>query len=480
MYSRSARPTYSNVRGSENVSLNRREFLAAGAASSVLFAADDKKKPAERPNVLLILADDLPAWFVGCYGNKEVRTPNIDLLARGGIRFQNAFVCSPICSPSRATLFTGRTPKQHGIHDFLSDDPIATPPQGQKAPPETFAKEVMLSDLLAGAGYDCGYVGKWHMGSDTKPGHGYRYTYTMYGGQRGYTDPDMYLNGERVQEKGYLADLMTKRAVEFLNGQSKTKPFLLTVGYLNPHTPYSGHPQKYYDMYASVPFDQVGYEPAAPNALREKEMLKDTLGNLRRAAAATTALDDQVAVLVNTLRQKGLWDNTLVIFTSDNGYLLGRHGLWSKGLASDPINMYEEVMRVPFIMSWPGRTPADAVAPEMISLLDVLPTLCEATGVSVPAKNLPGRSFLKVARREVLPKKEQWRNLVFGSFRNTEMARDTRYKIVVRNEGSGPNELYDLTADPREKTNLWENPQYVTVRNNLTKELAAWRARTSA
>ncbi|MDZ4796788.1 MAG: sulfatase-like hydrolase/transferase [Bryobacteraceae bacterium] len=460
------------------MSLNRRQFLAAGAAAGSLFAAD-KKLAGARPNILIVLADDLPAWFTGCYGNTEVKTPNIDLLARGGMRFQNAFVCSPICSPSRATLFTGRTPKQHGIHDFLTDSPIANPPQGQKAAPDSFVREVMISDVLAQAGYDCGYVGKWHMGSDQKPGHGYRYSYTMDGGSRSYTDPEMFLNGERVQEKGYLAELMTKRALEFLDGQKKDKPFLLTIGYLNPHTPYAGHPQKYYDMYAKVPFDQVGYEPAAKNALREKDMLKDVVGNLRKAAASTTALDDQVGVLMNRLRARGLADNTLVLFTGDNGYLFGRHGLWSKGLASDPINMYEEVMRVPLVMAWPGRIPADAVAPEMVSFYDIVPTLCDAVDVPPPAgRNLCGTSFLKIARRQPMGKKERWRNLVFGSFRNTDMARDTRYKIVVRNGEDGPNEMYDLAVDPREKTNLWDDPRFLTVRDALAKELASWRART--
>jgi choline-sulfatase len=458
------------------VHLRRREFLLATTTAAL---AQDKK-PVQRPNILLILADDLAAWMLGCYGNKEIKTPNIDLLARSGMRFINSFVATPICSASRATLFTGRLPRQHGIHDFLTPKPIDNPPQGQAAPPESFEKEVMISDVLSGAGYRCGYVGKWHMGKDQRPGHGYQYTYTMTGGSRSYTDPEMFLNGEPVQEKGYLTDLMTRRACEFLDQQSAANPFFLTVGYLNPHTPYQGHPQKYYDMYASTEFDTVGWEPPAPNALREKDLLKDPVGNLRKAAAATTALDDQVPVLLAKLKARGLLDNTLIVFTGDNGYLLGRHGLWSKGLASDPINMYEEVIGVPFIMSWSGKIPTDATAPEMISFYDVLPTLCEAAGLAPPSdRSLIGRSFLPIARREQLSKNQAWRNLVFAHFRNTEMARDTRYKLVLRNEGKGPNELFDVRNDQREKTNQYENAQFITVRDRLTKELADWRRRTS-
>ena len=457
--------------------LNRRQFLFATASTAL---AQRNAPATARPNILLILADDLAAWMVGCYGNKESRTPHVDSLARAGVRFQNAFVATPICSPSRATLFTGRVPRQHGIRDFLTERPIDNPPQGQKSPPASFAQEVMLSDVLAAAGYNCGYVGKWHMGNDEKPGHGYSYTYTMIGGQRTYTNPTMYLNGEKVEEQGYLADHMTSHACEFLDKQDGSKPFFLSVGYLNPHTPYEGHPQKYYDMYADTKFDTVGYQDPAPNALREKDMLKDIVGNLRKAAAATTALDDQIPVLLRKLQERKLWDNTLIVFTGDNGYLLGRHGLWSKGLASDPPNMYEEVVRVPLILAWPGKIPTDAMAPELVSFYDVMPTLCQAAGVNPPAnRGLPGRSFLPIATRDPLPKGERWRNLVFAHLHNTEMARDSRFKLVLRNEGKGPNEFYDLTADPREKVNHYDNPQFVTVRDRLAKELAEWRRRTS-
>lgn len=456
--------------------MKRREFLLGATALTQL-----RGQAAGRPNILVIMADDLAAWMCGCYGNKEIRTPNIDALARSGIRFANGFTATPICSASRATFFTGRLPRQHGIHDFLTPNPIENPPQGQKDPPPSFSKEIMISDVLAASGYSCGYAGKWHMGSDEKPGHGYSYTYTMTGGSRSYTDPTMYVNGERVEEKGYLTDLITQRAGEFLNQQQPGKPFFLTVSYLNPHTPYEGHPQKYYDMYARTNFDSFGTEPAAPNALREKNMLSDTLGNIRRAAAATTSLDDQIPVLLRKLQERKLYDNTLVMFVGDNGYLLGRHGLWSKGLASDPINMYEEVVKVPFILSWPGKIPTDAMAPELVSFYDVMPSLCSAAGVAVPpGRNLTGRNFMPIAKRDPLPKGERWRNLVFAHFRNTEMARDNRFKLVLRNQGKGPNELYDLSTDPREKANLHDNPQFITVRDRLAKDIAEWRRQTSA
>lgn len=459
------------------MSLTRRSFLAASSAP--LWAQKKPAAPSRRPNVVLILADDLASWMVGCYGNQEIKTPHIDMLARTGVRFINSVVCTPICSASRATLFTGRTPMQHGIQDFLTAQPIEQPPQGQKEPPASFAREIMISDLLSQAGYRCGYVGKWHMGGDTKPGHGFSYTYTMSGGSRSYTDPEMYLNGERVAEKGYLTTLMTNRAVEFIGRQDANTPFFLTVGYLNPHTPYDGHPQKYYDMYAQSTFESFGTQPAAPNALREKNLLKDIVGNIRKCAASVTALDDQLPALIKTLRDKNLTDNTVVILAGDNGYLLGRHGFWSKGLASDPINMYEEVIGVPMIWSWPGKIPIESTRPEQVSSYDFMPSLCELAGVEAPERNLCGSSYLRLALNHPLNKGERWRETSFGHFRNTEYARTNRFKLVVRNNGDGPNELWDLSKDPRERTNQFDNPRYLTVREDFQGQLDQWRKKYS-
>lgn len=454
--------------------LTRRSLLTTAASLPAL--AQRRRRAAPPPNIVVVLADDLGAWMLGCYGNKEIRTPNIDLLARAGTRFVNHFVCTPICSASRATLFTGRLPRQHGIHCFLTDNPIENPPQGQKAPPASFAQEIMLSDLLARQGYQCGFVGKWHMGDDQKPGRGFHFTYTLLSGSRRHQDPLMSLNGEPVQEKGYLAELLTRKACEFLEQQKVGQPFFLVVAHLNPHTPYDGHPEKYYKLYENTTFETIGWQSPAPNALREREYLKDIVGNIRRCAASVTALDDQIPPLLDVLNRRNLRDNTLVIFTADNGFLLGRHGLWSKGLASDPINMYEEVMAVPMIWNWPGKVPAMGSRPELVSFYDFVPTICEITGAPLPeGRNLCGRSYWALASGRPQSLKEPWANLVFGHFRNTEMARDTRYKLIVRDGGEGPGELYDLRHDPREHVNQYSNPEFVTVRDALARRIEQWR-----
>ncbi len=459
---------------------SRRELISSAAVSPLLGQKKKQAADARRPNILLILCDDLAAWMLGCYGNREIRTPNIDFLARTGVRFLNSYVATPICSASRATLFTGRLPRQHGIHDFLSDNPIADPPQGQKAPPDSFRNETMIPDLLAGAGYRCGYVGKWHMGDNQTPQHNCRFWYTMLGG--GYQDPKMSWNGQVVEEKGYLTDHLTAKALEFLDQQQAGQPFFLTASYFNPHTPYDGHPEKYYQMYEKTTFETFGYEPAAPQALREKKLLGDTVGNLRKCAASVSALDDQIPKILAKLDQRKLREDTIVIFTGDNGFLLGRHGLWSKGLASNPINMYEEVLQVPMIWNWLGKTAPDAARPEMISFYDFLPTVCDAAGIDPPGgKNLAGRSYLPLVLNRPFPKGSgPWRETVYAHFRNTEMVRDRRFKLVMRNEGAGPNELFDLANDRREKLNLYDDPRFVTVQNSLKVVLRRWRAQTSA
>ncbi|MCC7236147.1 MAG: sulfatase-like hydrolase/transferase [Bryobacterales bacterium] len=460
--------------------LNRRSFLQSAAlTASAPALAQRKEAPSARPNIVLILADDLADWMLGCYGNREIRTPNIDLLARSGTRFQNSFVCTPISSPSRATLFTGRTPSQHGIQDFLTARPVEQPPQGQRDVPPSFASEVFLSDLLKQAGYRTGYIGKWHMGGDRSPGHGFDWSATVEA--RTYSDPTYYLNGKETPRQGFLTELNTAYAEEFINQGGKDQPFFLTLGYLNPHTPYSGHPQRYYDMYAGAKFDSIGWLPKAPNALREKEMMDDVVGNIRKCAASVTALDDQIPRLLKALDARGVRGNTLVIFTGDNGYLLGRHGLWSKGHASNPINMYEESMRVPMIWHWRGKIPVEAARPEMISSYDLLPSLCDVAGIEPPAhRNLCGRSYWPLVRNQPRDRKNPWPTTVFGHFRNTGMARDGRFKVILRNEVAGPNELFDLSQDAREQMNHYDNPQYATVRERLTAQWDAWRRRTQS
>jgi len=390
--------------------LSRRHFFLGSLALPALAAP----KPAgERPHILLILADRLPSWILGCYGNNEVRTPALDRLAQTGLRFLNHFACAPDPALGRATLLTGRTPMQ------LGDADAAAP------------AEVLLSKVLEGAGYSCA-----------------------------------------------AADSAT--AARSLDQQPAGKPFFLTVDCAHLRPPYDGVPAKFRDLYSQVKFATFSQEAPARNVARDKEMLSDLPLHQRQAAAAVTALDDDLGAILSRLSAKRLLDQTLIIFTSTCGSLLGRHGLWDSAPASDPANMYEEVVSTPLVWSWLGHVPPQLTRPELVSAYDLLPTLCELIGADLPARNLCGRSYLPLATGKPLPKKQPWRTTVFSHCQNTDMAREKRYKLVLRDQGKGPGELYDLSVEPRERANQYENPQFLTVRTSLAADLSKWKQTYSA
>jgi arylsulfatase A-like enzyme len=263
---------------------------------------------------------------------------------------------------------------------------------------------------------------------------------------------------------------------DFLDAQTPAKPFFLTLIWPSP----AAVPvvQKGLDQYAATSFEAMGWEPAAANAT-QKEMLKDVPGNLRKYAAGITTLDGQLPPLFARLQQHNLWENTLIIFTSSRGFLAGHHGLWGDATASEPVNMYEEIVRVPLIWTWPSRFPPQTVRNDVVSSYDLLPTLCDLTRATPPAAgNRDGQSYLSYVYGRRLPKKQSWHDVVFARLRNTEMARDDRYKLILRDQGKGASELYDETMDAAEKENQYANPQYVNVRDRLTAALAAWRGRS--
>ncbi len=409
--------------------LARRELLLGSLALPAL-AAQKKKAAPPPPNIVLIVAEDVPAFLLGCYGNTDVQTPNLDLLAKGGARFANHLVYSPIADPSRATLYTGRLPRQHGIQDVVT------------TPSSAFQSEILISDVLAAQGYNCGYAGKWNLGNDSTPQHHCNFWNTA-----------------------------PEQATAFLDQQSATKPFFLTVSYPRVDDDAAS---KYLDLYANSTFERMGREPAASSAT-EKDKLKDVVANLRKRAAAATALDARIPALLAKLHDRGLNGNTLIVFCSTNGALLGRHGLWGDGRASEPVNMYEEAVHVPMIWNWVGAIPVESVRNEVVASYDLMQSLCEVAGAEPPqGRGLVGRGYSRLALGKPFPKKQPWRSVVFGAYRNAAMARDTRFKLVLRNQGKGPNDMYDLTLDPRERVNQASNPGFISTREQLTRQLAAF------
>ncbi|MCC7174152.1 MAG: sulfatase-like hydrolase/transferase [Bryobacterales bacterium] len=427
--------------------VSRRALLAACGAPAVLA---QRRSTEPRANIVLILAGDLGAWLLGSYGNREIRTPNLDLLARSGSRLASHSVATLGTAAGVATLLTGRLPRQHRVPEA----------PGKPGLPATFANEVLISDLLAAAGYECGFAGRWELGDPTKAQRGFRSWSAL-----------------PADERGSALDPVTESAVRFLEERKPGQPFFLLVSHGSPCAPYDGLPQKYYDRYANSTFESVGWLPAAANAAADREMMADPVGSLRKCAAAISALDDQIPPLVSVLDRKGLRDNTVIVFTATRGLPAGRHGVWSGGRGSNPVNLYAEAIETPMIWNRPGTIPVEATRMELAGSYDLFPTLCEVAGVTAPkGRNLCGRSYLLPLTNRPLPRREPpWRNLVFASYEGAEMARDSRIKLVLRGNGAGPNELYDLRIDPRETTNLYDDDRFVTVRNNLSNSLSQWR-----
>jgi arylsulfatase A-like enzyme len=273
----------------------------------------------------------------------------------------------------------------------------------------------------------------------------------------------------------------TAGALAYLDQQTPGKPFFVMAGFPGMHPPHEGIPQKFRDLYGTTKFDTLDLQrTAAPNARVGKEMFGDLAGNVRKFAAAVSALDADVAAMLAKLGQRSLMDGTLIIFTSSCGSLLGRHGLWDSGQASEPVNMYEEAVATPLFWSWPGHVPAQAVRPELVSAYDLVPSICDLVGTDPPSGGLCGRSYELLATGKPLPKKQPWRTTVFGHYQDTDMARVERYKLVSRNGGNGPGELYDLVQDPVEKVNQYENQQFLSVRTGLGDSLSKWKQAYSA
>jgi arylsulfatase A-like enzyme len=429
-----------------------------------------------RPNVLFILSDDQGQWAAGCYGNPEIRTPNLDRLANEGVRFQNFFVATPVCSPSRATILTGRIPSQHGIHDWLRDFNVGPTAH------QFLAGEVAYTDVLAAHGYHCGLSGKWHMGDSQARQHSFDFWYVHQGGGGNYNAAPMVRDGQLIVETGYVTDAITDEAIGFLQRHRQERPdqpFYLSVHYTAPHSPWDGHPEEIVHSYDDCPFESCPQEPRHPWAWSFTDVHMHNRESLQGYFAAVTAMDANVGRLLDTLAALGVRDDTLVVFMSDNGYSCGHHGFWGKGNGTHPRNMYEYSIKVPFIASHPGTLPQGHVTEAMVSAYDFMPTLLDYLDLPLPAtQSLPGRSFLPVLRGEADTAHDEV--VIYDEYGPVRMIRTAEWKYVYRDPSGplgGPLELYDLVDDPDERRNLAEEPDQQARIGDLHARMEAWFAR---
>ena len=441
------------------------------------------------PNIVFILTDDQGAWAIG-RETPEIITPNIDRLAEEGVYFRNAFCASPVCSPARCSIVTGRLPSAHGVHDWLSGgnvDMDALPPAMRPFLPEDRGAVDYLAgmpsafDALREAGYRLNLVGKWHMGDSMRLRPGFDEWTTLLRGGCLYRHADVFAGGEAKFIDQYVTDFFTDNAVRCIDNHPK-EPFLLSLHYTAPHTPWA-HEQHREDMlrlYDGCPFachpfqpvhpDQVGGVEVGDTDERRKYLLKGYY-------AAISAVDEGVGRVMEALRRNGLDGNTLVIFAGDNGMNLGQHGIWGKGNGTYPMNMYDTSVKVPFIVWGPGLARQGAVVDNLVSHCDILPTLREFLGQPTDqGEPLPGESFLAELTEGRGPVDR--RLCVLDEYGPVRMIRSRTHKLVL--EGiRGGHQLYDLAADPGETVNHYGERAYAAVQASLAAELErAFRAYT--
>lgn len=461
--------------------MRRRDFLqtsaAAISAAACAPAPQPSAAPSRKPNVVFILTDDQAPDTLGVLGNQEIQTPHCDRLAREGALLRNSFCTTPVCSPSRMTLITGQTPSQHGVHDWISEGN-----EGEAAF-QYLAGEATLSEALAANGYRCGLSGKWHMGDSKQPQAGFDYWFAMPTGGSRYQDPEMYWMGEKSVYPGYATDVITDKALEFIEetvAESAGRPFFAFVSYNAPHTPYSDTPEKYLDMYRDSAFETFPGEPL--NAPIAHNLSKANVGNRESKIhyyAMVTAIDDNVGRIADKIDELGITEETLIVFLSDHGFMLEHHGLWGKGNTSWPYNMFDESMRVPAFFRHKGTIPPGTTSPVHTSFYDFAPTLLDYLGLPPLGgeKPLPGRSYAAALRGEQPLGEDNaaWDDTVYGEYQYCRMIREPGWKLIRRTEGF-PSELYDLANDPGERVNLYDDPAHSAQQERLGTKMDAWFA----
>jgi arylsulfatase A-like enzyme len=445
---------------------------------------------ASPPNIVLIVSDNQSHSLLGTYGNDEIRTPNIDQLAAEGIQFNRAFSVNGVCSPTRATLMTGLLPSQTGVHVAL--------PTNVDVPDWSAIEEFRnLPQTLKSAGYNTALVGKFHLGADDKPQLGFDYWVTFPGGHTTtFYDEVVIDNGKTYRNPEHLTDFWTKKAIDFIAQQSEGKPFFLLLTYNGPYMlpptvtmePKTRHADYYTRNTPSFPQEPVHpylenwASGRGPSGLMVKEGTTawTAIGALNNktamvnTASETAMVDDGVGKVLDALKSRGLDEDTLVIYTSDQGAAYGHHGLWGNTSWSFPFAAYNINMQIPLIFRHPEHIPAGARNDRMINQVDFLPTLLDYVGLGdVSIENSPGKSFAPMLAGESI----EWDDAIFFEFVTVRSITTPKWKYIRRFPSSDPRELYDLTTDPGEYRNLIDSPDHADIVASLDERLSQYFVR---
>lgn len=416
----------------------------------------------QQPDILLFLSDDHGQWACSPYGNSELRTPVLQWLADTGARMDNAFTPSPVCSPARASFWTGKIPSAHGVHDYLKENPNNL--EGERHP--GIEEQVNLAQLLQARGYRTGQFGKWHAGGGGHPVPGFdRWFSSLWGTGAGFREQCFSADGEEVRWFGHQAPEVTRRAIDFFREckqENPEQPVFLVVGYTDTHTPHAGQSPWRLGPHAESAFPDIPRETFAgchgdPFFPYDADTAKAQAEN-RDYYAAVEWIDAQAGEVLEAVRAEGALDEALVLYLSDHGHMNGHHGLHTKGNATRPQNFLEESIRIPWLMRWPGRIAEGQSREESVDLCDAFATVLEAAGgdpadaARADGVERPGRSVLPLFGEDA----SDWRDVQICEYGNARMIRTKRHKLIRRGPAVNyavEDEFYDLAEDPRERSN---------------------------
>lgn len=462
-------------------------ILTALACGSIIRA--DVAEPtttSTHPNIVYIMADDHAAHAISAYGSKINKTPNIDRIGREGMILDNCFATNALCAPSRATILTSKYGHLNGVVQHGGNAPFD-------------GSQLTYPKLLQKAGYETAIIGKWHLKSDPT---GFDY-WNIFKGQGAYHNPTMIENGKRERHKGYATDLVTDFSINFLENRDKSKPFLLVTQHKAPHRnwqPDAEHQGMYEDV--QIPQPPTLFDDYTSRASTAKRANMRIMGDLRLSDVKSTpptglskaeltnwyyqhfikeylrcvaSVDDNVGRLMDYLEKEGLLENTIVVYTSDQGFFLGDHGWYDKRF------MYEESIRMPFLVRYPKEIKPGTHSDAMVTNLDFAPTLLDFAGIEKPAE-MQGVSFRPVLAGNT---PEDWQTSFYYHFHEYPDAdhlagrhygiRNERYKLIHYYFPTNEWEFFDLKKDPLEMRSVYHLPEYADRIAEMKKELQAMR-----
>jgi arylsulfatase A-like enzyme len=445
-----------------------------------------------KPNLIVILIDDLRFDETGASGHPYMKSPHIDRLAHEGAVFANAFHTTPLCSPNRASILTGQYASRHGIIDNV----------GREAMSHRLSNYHLALQRL---GYETAHIGKWHMGNDAAPRPGYDH-WVSFRGQGLLADPVLWEGGKESEVRGYVTDLLNARAVEYV-ARKRDQPFALFLAHKAVHPDVQQKQDGTIDLasmrgymlparHENLYRDDV--YPARPNVLPVEKVLKEkpawkdvfelrsrpesrpfleglqsgTQEEIRRRAAMMASVDEGVGMILEALKKSGKLDNTCIVFLGDNGFFFGEHGLGAERRFA-----YEEGIRTAFFVRYPKLAKPGTTIKPMVLAIDLAPSMIELAG-GRPGPQIQGRSFKKLLRGN----SKGWRKSFLVEYYNEsawpwivgmsyKAVRTERAKLIHWVHKEGVDELYDLGADPYEMRNVIGKVAYGTVRKRLYGEL---------